>query len=63
MLEGRIEPVRYPRLPLDVLAQRIVAIVAVEDWAVDDLLAVIRRAAPFTGLVLVQREMESRRFR
>jgi len=50
MLEGRIESVRYPRLPVDVLAQQIVAMVAVEDWPVDDLLAVVRRAAPFTGL-------------
>jgi ATP-dependent helicase Lhr and Lhr-like helicase len=50
MLDGRIESIRYPRLPLDVLAQQIVAMVAVEDWQVDDLFAVVRRAAPFTGL-------------
>ncbi|HEY6290459.1 MAG TPA: DEAD/DEAH box helicase, partial [Terriglobia bacterium] len=50
MLDGRIESVGYPRLPLDVLAQQIVAMVAVEDWRVDDLLALTRRAAPFTGL-------------
>ncbi|HUI42825.1 MAG TPA: DEAD/DEAH box helicase [Terriglobia bacterium] len=50
MLDGRIESVRYPRLPLDVLAQQIVAMVAVEDWPVDGLFALVRRAAPFTAL-------------
>jgi len=50
MLDGRIESVRYPRLPLDVLAQQIVAMVAVDDWPLDDLLALVRRAAPFVRL-------------
>ena len=50
MLDGRIESTRYPRQPLDVLAQQIVAMVAVEDWKVDDLFTVVRRAAPFTAL-------------
>jgi ATP-dependent helicase Lhr and Lhr-like helicase len=50
MLDGRIESTRYPRHPLDVLAQQIVAMVAVEDWKVDDLFAVVRRAAPFAYL-------------
>ena len=50
MLDGRIEPVRYPRLPLDVLAQQIVSMVAMDDWPLDDLLALVRRAAPFTRL-------------
>ena len=36
--------------PNDVLAQQIVAMVAVEDWKVDDLFTVVRRAAPFTAL-------------
>jgi ATP-dependent helicase Lhr and Lhr-like helicase len=52
MRTGAIEAVRYPRNPLDVLAQQIVAMVSVEDWAVDDLLVVVRRAAPFAGLPL-----------
>jgi ATP-dependent Lhr-like helicase len=47
---GAIEALRYPRNPLDVLAQQIVAMVAVEDWSVDELEAVVRRAAPFTEL-------------
>jgi len=50
MLDGRIESVRYPRLPLDVLAQQIVAMVAMDEWPLDDLLALVRRAAPFARL-------------
>jgi ATP-dependent helicase Lhr and Lhr-like helicase len=50
MREGRIEELRVPRNPLDVLAQQIVACVAMDDWTVDDLLAMARRAAPFTTL-------------
>ena len=50
MREGRIEQLRIPRNPLDVLAQQIVACVAMDDWTVDDLLAMVRRAAPFTSL-------------
>jgi ATP-dependent Lhr-like helicase len=47
---GAIEPTRYPRNPLDVLAQQIVAMVAVEDWRVDDLFAAVRTAAPYAEL-------------
>ncbi|WP_439674840.1 ATP-dependent helicase [Embleya sp. MST-111070] len=50
MREGAIESVRGPRNPLDVLAQQIVSMVSVEDRDVDALLALIRRAAPFTAL-------------
>jgi ATP-dependent Lhr-like helicase len=50
MHEGRIEPTRYPRNPLDVLSQQIVAMVAMDDWSVDDLYAAIRSAAPFAEL-------------
>ncbi|MGP0025066.1 MAG: ATP-dependent helicase [Streptosporangiaceae bacterium] len=47
---GGIEELRGPRNPLDVLAQQIVAMTAMDDWAVDDLERVVRRAAPFAGL-------------
>ncbi len=47
---GEIESIRFPRQPLDVLAQQVVAMVAVDDWSVPDLLAVIRRAAPYEQL-------------
>src|SRR6476661_1540525 len=50
MREGLVEEMRYPRLPLDVLAQQIVAACAVDDWPVDDLLALIRRSANFADL-------------
>ncbi|MDQ3279862.1 MAG: DEAD/DEAH box helicase [Acidobacteriota bacterium] len=50
MHEGAIEPTRYPRNPLDVLAQQVVAMVAVDDWQVDELFAAIRCAAPFAEL-------------
>ncbi len=39
-----------PRNPLDVLAQQVVAMCAVDGWDVDELLALVRRAAPFAAL-------------
>ncbi len=50
MREGRIEQLRVPRTPLDVLAQQIVAAVSVDDWTVEDLLALARRTASFAHL-------------
>ena len=50
MYEGKVEPVHYPRNALDVLAQQIVAMVAMDDWRVDDLFATIRQAAPYAAL-------------
>src|SRR5690348_527968 len=50
MREGAIESMRYPRNPLDLLAQQIVAMVAMEPVEVDELEALVRRAAPFAGL-------------
>ena len=50
MRESKIESSRYPRNPLDVLAQQIVAMVAMDDWDVDALFAAVRRAAPFAEL-------------
>jgi ATP-dependent Lhr-like helicase len=50
MTEGQIEQLRYPRNPLDVLAQQIVAMVAQDAWHVADLAALVRRAAPFAEL-------------
>ncbi|MBW6437986.1 ATP-dependent helicase [Actinoplanes hulinensis] len=47
---GAIEELRCPRNPLDVLAQQIVAMVALDEWQVDDLAALVRRAAPFAEL-------------
>jgi ATP-dependent helicase Lhr and Lhr-like helicase len=50
MHRGAIEPIRYPRNPLDVLAQQIVAMVATESWNADDLYNAVRRAAPYADL-------------
>ena len=50
MHEGLVEATRYPRNPLDVLAQQIVATVAMDGWPVDELFAMVRRAAPFADL-------------
>ncbi|GAA1981347.1 ATP-dependent helicase [Kitasatospora viridis] len=50
MRAGRIEALRIPRNPLDVLAQQLVAITALDVWPVDELLALVRRAAPFAAL-------------
>ncbi|MGV8965401.1 MAG: ATP-dependent helicase [Cellulomonas sp.] len=47
---GEIERLTVVANPLDVLAQQIVAMVAVEDWTVTDLAVVLRRSAPFTAL-------------
>src|SRR6202042_1983952 len=43
MQERAIEELRIPRNPLDVLAQQIVAMAALDDWSVDELEAVVRR--------------------
>jgi len=50
MTDGQIEELRIPRNPLDVLAQQIVAMVAMDDWDVAALEQLVRRAAPFTSL-------------
>jgi len=50
MQAGQIEELRIPRNPLDVLAQQIVAMAAMDDWRVDDLEAATRKAAPFASL-------------
>ncbi|MEV5509394.1 ATP-dependent helicase [Streptomyces orinoci] len=50
MRQGAIEALRVPANPLDVLAQQIVAMTAMDTWDVDELLAVVRRAAPFAAL-------------
>ena len=50
MRDGRIEPTVLPRNPLDVLAQQLVAMTIGERFTVDELLAIVRRAAPFETL-------------
>jgi ATP-dependent Lhr-like helicase len=50
MKAGAIESIRIPRNPLDVLAQHLVSMTAMQTWDVDEVLALVRRAAPFTSL-------------
>ncbi|HKV32126.1 MAG TPA: DEAD/DEAH box helicase, partial [Candidatus Dormibacteraeota bacterium] len=50
MLRGEIETTRVPRNPLDVLAQQIVAMSAMEDWSVAALSELVHRAYPFSDL-------------
>ncbi|TMQ13777.1 MAG: DEAD/DEAH box helicase [Deltaproteobacteria bacterium] len=50
MREGEVEAIRVPDSALDVLAQQIVAMVAVDAWRVDELEHVIRRAASYRDL-------------
>ncbi len=50
MRDGLIESTRYLRNPLDVLAQQIVAMTAVDEWDVAELTAVVRRCACFAEL-------------
>jgi ATP-dependent Lhr-like helicase len=50
MHEARIESTRYPRNPLDILAQQIVAMVSMDPWPVDAMFDTVRQAAPFSDL-------------
>jgi ATP-dependent Lhr-like helicase len=50
MRAGQIEELKIPHNPLDVLAQQIVAMTAVDDWEVDELERTVRKAAPFSRL-------------
>ncbi len=50
MRAGRIEAVRVPANPLDVLAQQVVAMTSLEDWKVDELYDLVRRAASYAAL-------------
>jgi ATP-dependent helicase Lhr and Lhr-like helicase len=50
MLRGEIETTRVPRNPLDVLAQQIVAMSAMEEWSVAALSELVHRAYPFSDL-------------
>ena len=56
MGSGAIEETRVPRLPLDVLAQQLVAMCAGETWSVDELERVVRGAYPFAELSREQLE-------
>jgi ATP-dependent Lhr-like helicase len=50
MRDGLIEETRYPRNPVDVLAQQIVAACALDEWDVEDLYGLVLRTANFSEL-------------
>src|SRR6185312_3045889 len=50
MHQGQVESVRYPRNPLDVLAQHIVAMAAVDTWDTPEMYNLVIRAAPYSAL-------------
>src|SRR4029079_16400984 len=47
---GQVESTRYPRNPLDVLSQQVVAAVAMDDWKAEQLYDCVRQAAPYSEL-------------
>jgi ATP-dependent Lhr-like helicase len=49
-LQGRLDVLHVPVGPLDILAQQTVAECAAMDWPEQDLLTMMRRAAPFQAL-------------
>jgi ATP-dependent Lhr-like helicase len=50
MQDGAVESTRVPQNPLDVLAQQLVAMVALGERRLDELFALVRRSAPFAKL-------------
>ena len=50
MRAGAIESLRVPANPVDVLAQQVVAMCAMDDWTVADVEALVHRAASFASL-------------
>lgn len=50
MQERRVEEVKVPANSLDVLAQQIVAAVAVQDWRLPDLFGLVKGAYPYRDL-------------
>ncbi|WP_338806331.1 DEAD/DEAH box helicase [Pseudomonas chlororaphis] len=47
---GELDTLQIPKAPLDVLAQQIVAEVSNQEWLEQPLLAMIRRASPYSDL-------------
>ncbi|WP_322921771.1 ATP-dependent helicase [Nocardioides renjunii] len=50
MRSGAIEKLSIPTNPLDVLAQQVVAMLAMEEWDVDEMFALFVRAASYSQL-------------
>ncbi|HSU01924.1 MAG TPA: ATP-dependent helicase [Nocardioides sp.] len=50
MRSGAIEKLSVPTNPLDVLAQQVVAMLAMDEWDVDEMFALMSRAASYSQL-------------
>jgi ATP-dependent Lhr-like helicase len=50
MRHGHLDRIAIPEAPLDILAQQLVAMCAVEDWDENLLFTLVRRAYPFRNL-------------
>lgn len=50
MRRGKLEPIRLPENPLDVLAQQVVAMVAQQDWTLEALETLLHRTANYARL-------------
>jgi ATP-dependent helicase Lhr and Lhr-like helicase len=50
MLAGEIETTVVPSNPLDVVAQQVVAMTALDEWSVERMYELVRRAHPFRDL-------------
>jgi len=50
MREGEIEETTIPANPLDVLAQHLVSMAALDEWAVDEVQELVTSSAPFAEL-------------
>lgn len=51
---GRLDAVIVPRLPLDIVAQQLVAEVAAREWRTDELYNLVRRGAHYSELTRTQ---------
>ncbi len=47
---GRVEPLRSPRGPLDVLCQQLIGMACGGEWSADDAYALVRESAPMADL-------------
>jgi ATP-dependent helicase Lhr and Lhr-like helicase len=56
MREGEIEETTIPQNPLDVLAQHLVSMAALDEWKVDDVEAIVTATEPFHDLSREQLE-------
>jgi ATP-dependent helicase Lhr and Lhr-like helicase len=54
--QGELDRLEIPAAPMDILAQQIVAMCAVEDWSEDSLFHAVRKAYPYRNIERAQFE-------